>query len=100
MFLFLRWLYKHLLEIGVFQTIHQFILRITPDWFDRAVCIEGAGAIVANAFVQLDGTVDRFNDFKQCNVPRLSRKGYTAARTARGMQQPSDGKLGDDLRQK
>ena len=34
MFLSLRWLYKHLLEIGVFQTIHQLILRVAPDWFD------------------------------------------------------------------
>jgi hypothetical protein len=54
---------------------------VAPDRFDRAILIKRAGTLAANTFVQLDGTVDGFDHFKQRDVSGVAGKRYAAART-------------------
>ena len=56
---------EHIAKIGSPQPLDQFVLGIAPHGLDRAVLIEGAGALTAYAFIQLDGTIDRLDDFPQ-----------------------------------
>ncbi len=77
---------------------HQFILQFAPDGTDRAVRFECTYATLCDAYMQLNGTVDRFDHFQQANVSGIAGKGHTAARPAGCMQQACDGKLGNDFR--
>ena len=72
-------------------------MRFRPDWAQRAVVIERAGAVFADTFVELDGTVNCFNDFEQGNILRLAGKCHAAACATRSVQQPGNGQLRNDL---
>ena len=73
---------EHLGKVRVPKPVHQFILRIAPDRFDRAVFVESASTGISNAFIQLDGTVDRFYDLKQGDVFGFTGQGHATTRPA------------------
>ena len=86
-----------LLEVGSAQALDQIILRVAPDRAERAILVEGAGARLADTFVELDRTVNRLNHLQQGDLLRFAGEGHAAACTARGVEQPGDGKLRNDL---
>lgn len=63
-------------KVGFLQARDQLFLCLAPDRLDRAIVIESTGAIGGNAFVKLNGAIDRFNDFQKRDILRLPRKRY------------------------
>ena len=73
---------EHVGKIGVLQSCYQFILRVTPNRFDRTIFIKRARPTIANALIQLDGTVNCLDHIQQCDVLRVTRKGHSTTRAA------------------
>lgn len=74
--------FQHGCEVRAFKPRDEFLLRLAPHRAQGTVILEEARACIAHAFVELDGTVDGFDDFEEGDVFGITREGDAAARAA------------------
>src|SRR5258706_16470944 len=88
--LYLRGLYHQLCKICLPQSCDQFFLGIAPYGTNWAVIFKRTNAFPLHTFIQLNGTINGFDDFKQGDLPGVASQRYPSTRAAGCVEQTCD----------